>query len=394
MAYRDSFLPSLEDLSPLPWEFYDCTEENLGVVGYDYDLDGAGNVQGINVEGNTNRSYTERTFCYVETQGTAVSVVVVVPDDKLTLDHWRQAHAELAAGTGEGLRVLSDAFMEDRDGELVRYKWLPAGSQLGELGYGAYYLVRYPDYDLAYYDYDFMRGLVTVAVLFTMHERTDLSQETDAIMSKIDERIKSRLQAVVADSDAHPLSLSPSPTPRPSMTVSTEFSGCLNETGVVDVRASDLFAAQMREAMDVLPEEYRSLVNCWLTSIVEDTTASRPGAGGFVSVRSGTYHVLGHAVPHADNDVGAVADAAGGMVHEAVHVREYWHGRPFEGKDGELTALKAEVEVLLKIPTFPEQLLCLWDLIDNIDDPAYQYWNGADPPCEAAGIGPASPTPN
>jgi hypothetical protein len=182
-----------------------------------------------------------------------------------------------------------------------------------------------------------------------------------------------------------------SPTLRPSPTVSTEFSGCLNEAGIVDIRGSDSFTDRTREAMDVLPEEYLTLVNCWLIAIVDGSSPS--GRSGVVAVRAGTYYVASHnEFVYDDPQVGAVSYASG-MVHEAVHVREYWQGRPFEGRDVELTALRAQLEVTLLLPTPPELPLCLMEIIDNIDNPAYQYWNGASPPCKFAGTGPATPTP-
>lgn len=155
-------------------------------------------------------------------------------------------------------------------------------------------------------------------------------------------------------SDISTSTQSPSPTLRASPTVSTEFSGCLNETGVVDVRGSDSFTARTSEAMEVLPEEYLTLVNCWLTSIVDGSSPS--GRSGVVAVRSGTYYVRAHrAFAYADPNVSIVSYAAG-MVHEAVHVREYWRGRPHGGRDGELTALRAQLEVTLALPSPPSSL--------------------------------------
>src|SRR6266545_7236486 len=90
-------------------------------------------------------------------------------------------------------------------------------------------------------------------------------------------------------SDISTSTQSPSPTQHPSPTVSTEFSGCLNEKGVVEVRGSDSFTARTREAMEALPEQHLTLVNCWLTTIVDGSSES--GRSGVVGVRSGTYYV-------------------------------------------------------------------------------------------------------
>jgi len=66
---------------------------------------------------------------------------------------------------------------------------------------------------------------------------------------------------------------------------------------------------------------------------------------------------------------------AAGLVHEAVHVREYRNNRPYYGRDGELSALTVQLEVL-KVLNAPQSMTGqIEDIIKNIDDPAYQYWN-------------------
>lgn len=69
------------------------------------------------------------------------------------------------------------------------------------------------------------------------------------------------------------------------------------------------------------------------------------------------------------------------LVHEAAHVRERWNKRPYRGRDGELTALTVQLEVLRALDAPASLTTCLEEIIENIDDPAYQYWEGARPPC-------------
>jgi len=148
--------------------------------------------------------------------------------------------------------------------------------------------------------------------------------------------------------------------------------------------------ARTEEALEALPDEYLTLVNCWLTSIVESSTTS---SRSYVHVGSGTYYEIGdHAFWNIDPEVAVIAYAAT-IVHDAVHVREYWHDRPTEGREGEFTALRVQLEVELTLSAPYWLVGCLAEIIDNIDDPAYQYWNGATPPCKLIGRGPATPTP-
>jgi len=148
---------------------------------------------------------------------------------------------------------------------------------------------------------------------------------------------------------------------------------CFNKTGEITVLGSDTFRQRTSSALDRLPDEFRALVHCWLKSILErgvDGNSSRNGT--WVTV--GMFYA-GNSASEYDFDPDYRAEwYAAGLVHEAVHVREYRNGRPSGGGDGELTSLTVQLEVLKALNAPRSMTGQIETIIKNIDDPAYQYW--------------------
>ena len=166
--------------------------------------------------------------------------------------------------------------------------------------------------------------------------------------------------------------------PAPEQGLPTVGAGsCLNEVGAPAIDGSSTFWERTSQALALLPPDYYSIVVCWLQTIRQDTGKSR------VNVVDGTFFVndvLAFGLDASESYVSEVYYASS-LVHDAVHVREYWQGRPSYGRDGELTALHVQLEVLQALAAPPSMVDCTQQIVDNIDDPAYQYWNGATPPC-------------
>ncbi len=145
---------------------------------------------------------------------------------------------------------------------------------------------------------------------------------------------------------------------------------CLSGTEEPEIQGSDVFWKRTHEALNILPPDYYTTVGCWLRVIRQDPGSSR------VDVVQGTFFV--------DDSLGMGPDIefyASSLVHDAIHVREYSQGRPYYGRDGELTALEVQLDVLQALNAPQRTVSCVQEIIANIDDLAYQYWNGAVPPC-------------
>lgn len=156
---------------------------------------------------------------------------------------------------------------------------------------------------------------------------------------------------------------------------------CLNRVGAPMIQGSDDFKQRTHEALAILPTENSSLVGCWLQAILEGPSSS---GGSGVDVDTGVFHATGdHAFAYPDPQISTIFYASI-IVHDAVHVRDYWQGRPFSGADGELSALQVQLEVLQTLGSPPWMIACTQEIVDNIHDPSYQFWNGADPPCTLA----------
>ena len=148
---------------------------------------------------------------------------------------------------------------------------------------------------------------------------------------------------------------------------------CFNPTGEITVLGSDQFQRRTSEALDRLPTEYRVLVHCWLKSILERSVDGHSGQNG-TFVGAGMFYAGNSASEYQfDPDLSGQWYAAG-LVHEAVHVREYRNGRPYYGRDGELTSLTVQLEVLKALDAPRSMTDQIERIIKNIDDPAYQYW--------------------
>jgi hypothetical protein len=136
---------------------------------------------------------------------------------------------------------------------------------------------------------------------------------------------------------------------------------CLNESGDVSIEGSVGFQEKTRQALRLLPQDYHWLVVCWLQTIREGPTLG-------VHVMSGTFNVTNVTF---SSDLPYYASS---IVHDAIHVREYWRGKPYSGRDGELAALVVQVEVL-RLLGAETHVKLIETYIANIDNPAYQYWN-------------------
>ena len=125
----------------------------------------------------------------------------------------------------------------------------------------------------------------------------------------------------------------------------------------------------------------------WLTSSNPWSTCSSPcsGAANQPDVLAATsvatfgpdFHSAdaGNSASEYDFDPNYRAEwYAAGLVHEAVHVRDYRNGRPYEGRDGELTSLTVQLAVLKALNAPRSMTGQIETIIKNIDDPAYQYW--------------------
>jgi hypothetical protein len=149
---------------------------------------------------------------------------------------------------------------------------------------------------------------------------------------------------------------------------------CFNKTGEISVLGSDKFRQRTSEALDRLPAEYRTLVHCWLKSILERSVDGNSGQNG-TYVRAAMFYAGSSAFEYGSRPELSTKWYAAGLVHEAVHVREYRNKRPYYGRDGELTALTVQLEALKALDAPRSMTRQIEDIIKNIDDPAYQYWN-------------------
>jgi len=149
---------------------------------------------------------------------------------------------------------------------------------------------------------------------------------------------------------------------------------CFNKTGEITVLGSDKFRQRTSAALDRLPAEYRALVHCWLKSVLERDVDGHSGRNG-TWVRTGMFYAGNSASEYRSDPDLNIKWYAAGLVHEAVHVREYRNKRPHYGRDGELTALTVQLEVLKALDAPQSMTGQIETIIKNIDDPAYQYWN-------------------
>jgi hypothetical protein len=138
----------------------------------------------------------------------------------------------------------------------------------------------------------------------------------------------------------------------------------------MEIRGSDEFKEQTAEAIEELPPEYESLVRCWLRYILER---------GRATSRDGVFTRTGMFYGSYEPELGPKANAAT-LVHEAVHVRERAYDRPHSGRDGELTSLTVQLEALKAMDAPESHARWIEEIIENIDDPAYQYWDHPVPP--------------
>lgn len=152
---------------------------------------------------------------------------------------------------------------------------------------------------------------------------------------------------------------------------------CRNASGEIVVEGSSQFRERTEDALERLPLEYATLAHCWLKTIKEGTSSGRSG----VIVQTAIYYEQGDLPFAYEEQRHSIVFYAAAIVHEAVHVREFGHSRPAEGRDGEVVALTVQLAALhaLEAPEFMTG--CIEEIIENIDDPAYQYWEGAVPPC-------------
>lgn len=169
----------------------------------------------------------------------------------------------------------------------------------------------------------------------------------------------------------------------PEQGLSSVTSGCcLNEENAPTIDGSGAFWERTLQAFALLPPDYYSIVVCWLRTIRQDHGNSR------VDVVEGTFFVNDDLAFGLDDNQPYLSQVfyAASLVHDAVHVREYWQGRPFYGRDGELTALQVQLEVQKALAAPQWMVHCTQEIMANIDDAAYQYWNGATPPCASTAI--------
>lgn len=197
----EAFLPTLEDLSVLPMDLYDCTERSLGTVGFDYDVGDGGELKGIDVV-ESEGEFAERSFCDEYSGSIAVSAVVSLPANKPTLNHWLAGDEELAKGTAEGLETKAEAFLAsaDWDGRLIESAWIPGGDTLGDVSHASYYLISYDGLRGVYYDYDIIRGVIALSMLFTFDDASHLRDDTYTVAERVDDRVRDRLATAGVES--------------------------------------------------------------------------------------------------------------------------------------------------------------------------------------------------
>lgn len=141
----------------------------------------------------------------------------------------------------------------------------------------------------------------------------------------------------------------------------------------VAIEGSEAFVAQVKKALDML----KRWAPKWYTYATSGLNTIRevPESNG-----SGVWHeerrfdiIPSHAF--AGEGVNAVIWLAGIIVHDACHVHRYEAGLQSGGRDGELACLQVQLPATEAID--PRDRFSSWlnTLINNIDDPEYQWWH-------------------
>lgn len=184
----DSLLPAIGDLEGFPAAMRDCTTpDNRSARDYDlefFNLSGGQQVEEIENVENDDVPRGDIEFCD-ETEATWIGATVGLARDKVTVDFWRDAHADFAHGDEDDLSLLSRAYADDSDEVAVieEATWLDSTS-LGPYGYGGSYLISYPEWPgqptYTYYEFSFVEGVVSG----TLHMRFPAgSGDDDAAIS-------------------------------------------------------------------------------------------------------------------------------------------------------------------------------------------------------------------
>jgi len=149
---------------------------------------------------------------------------------------------------------------------------------------------------------------------------------------------------------------------------------CSNRSGEITVLGWDEFRQRTTDALAALPDQYRTTVHCWLKSVLERDVDGNAGQNGAYA-ESGMFYAGNTADQYRSNRESGTKWYAATLVNAAVHIRGYENGRPYYGRDGDLTSLTVELEVLKALDAPQSMIQEIKKIIDNIDNPAYQYWN-------------------
>jgi hypothetical protein len=195
-----SLVLSVDDLSGLPGNYYDCTSSGRLLQDYiSFDSDGGlgGNLKEVEVIEGKHLTRADAGFCDDES-GAWIWSTVSLPDTKRDLLFWLRTDTEFSHGTDEDLaRVLTatseriDPDMEPRDAT-----WIDIGD-FGHAAYGLEFTASESGYehDFAVYDVSFVRGVVGASL--SVKVPADVTRpEAIALASEFAERIKAKVESL------------------------------------------------------------------------------------------------------------------------------------------------------------------------------------------------------
>lgn len=137
---------------------------------------------------------------------------------------------------------------------------------------------------------------------------------------------------------------------------------------------SPLFVSEMRKVLEYMRNNAPAYYQDVLTYVyrMEQIPSGRPGQ---IHTNADTVRrIVYDSIEEELKDEGNIRQIASGIVHETHHNKLFWTGRQDGEKYGELSALKAQRQFLIDVgDTRYENFF--QDIVNNIDDPAYQWWN-------------------
>lgn len=165
----DSLLPAAGDLAGFPASMADCTEpDNRSARDYDlefFSLSGGEQVEEIENVEDEDVPRGDVEFCD-ESESTWVGATVGLARDKVTIDFWRDAHSDFADGDEGDLSLLSQAYADWFDDQVVIHQesWVDSPA-LGEYGHGSKYRISHPEWPgqpiYTYYEFNFVEGVIS-----------------------------------------------------------------------------------------------------------------------------------------------------------------------------------------------------------------------------------------